>query len=102
MVRNPCGEVKSIAANLNIDIKPHIVTQPESQVVCEGSEVAFSVEATGSQPLSYQWKKDGIDIEGASSDYYFISPVTADDAGKYSAISLTHLSWLAQSLFLPV
>ncbi|NPV63084.1 MAG: hypothetical protein HPY61_10750 [Methanotrichaceae archaeon] len=84
IVSNRCGQAESCAATLNIASRPYIVVQPGCQVVCEGEEVTFCVQASGAEPLSYQWKKDGVDIEGASSDCYLISCATAGDAGIYS------------------
>jgi len=83
-VSNSCGQVVSDEATLEVNLKPSIVVQPQSQVVCEGSEVAFSVQATGTEPLSYQWIKDGAEIPGANSDSYAISSATAAEVGSYS------------------
>src|SRR5687767_14848364 len=39
---------------------PTITSQPQSQTVNEGATVTFSVTATGTQPLSYRWRKNGV------------------------------------------
>ncbi|NMH26777.1 beta strand repeat-containing protein [Flavobacterium silvaticum] len=64
---------------------PRITTQPVSQVVCpDGSSSAtFTVVASGTG-LSYQWKKNGVNISGATSDTYTINPVVAGSAGSYT------------------
>ena len=67
-------------------VPPSITTHPQSQTVCAGSSVTFSVEASGTAPLSYQWKKDGTDISGATSANYTISSVTTGHAGSYTVV----------------
>ena len=39
--------------------KPAITTQPEKQSVVKDTSATFTVTATGSAPLAYQWKKNG-------------------------------------------
>ena len=65
---------------------PSITTQPQSQTVNIGASVTFSVVATGTGPLSYQWKKNTVDIGGATSDSYTISSVQPTDAGSYTVV----------------
>ena len=62
---------------------PVITAQPKSQTVSEGGSVTFSVAATGSAPLLYQWLKDGAVISGATASSYTIGSVKAGDAGSY-------------------
>ncbi len=62
---------------------PVITAQPKSQTVSEGGSVTFSVTATGSAPLLYQWMKDGAVISGATGSSYTIGSVKAGDAGAY-------------------
>src|SRR2546429_6265142 len=58
---------------------PVIVTQPANQTVSVGQAAAFTVAATGTPPLSYQWQKDGTTIGGATSSSYTIPATTAAD-----------------------
>ena len=83
-VSNSAGSVTSSAATLTVNIKPTITTQPKSQTVNEGSSVTFSVVATGTTPLKYQWKKNGSNISGATGSSYTISSVKTSDAGSYT------------------
>lgn len=64
-----------------------ITTQPPSSVtLCEGdSDYAFSVSATGSDPIYYEWFKDGGSLDGGSSEF-ILSNYTADQSGVYSCI----------------
>ena len=63
-----------------------ITSQPQSQTVTVGSTVTFSVAASGSQPLSYQWELNGVNISGPTSASYTISNVQANQAGNYTVV----------------
>ena len=65
---------------------PVITNQPQSISVSEGSQASFSVTATGTQPITYQWRKNGVNISGATSATYTISSVVPADAGNYSVV----------------
>lgn len=70
---------------------PVITSQPSSATTTTGSAVSFAVTASSAIPLTYQWKKDGGDIAGATSATYSISSVAASDAGNYTvAVSNTY------------
>ncbi|MFN8003064.1 MAG: M12 family metallo-peptidase [Acidobacteriota bacterium] len=62
-----------------------ITTQPSNQVACAGAPASFSVVATGSN-LSYQWRKNGSNIVGATSNSYSIPAVAAGDVGSYDVV----------------
>lgn len=62
-----------------------ITEQPASQTVTVGDGVVFNVNATGNQPLSYQWFKDDVAIEGGTGNTFIIQTVTLTDAGSYKA-----------------
>ncbi len=64
---------------------PTITKNPRDTTVCLGETVQFSVEGTGSG-LSYQWQKDGQNIDGAQGSNYVVLGVTAANLGSYSAI----------------
>jgi len=65
-------------------IPPTITSQPTSQSRSTGGSVTFSVAATGTAPLIYQWRKNGSNISNANTVSYTIASVTAGDAGNYS------------------
>ncbi|MBD2755939.1 PQQ-dependent sugar dehydrogenase [Spirosoma validum] len=65
---------------------PNIVSHPISLTVPQSQPAMFSVNATGTAPLSYQWQKDGSNISGATSASYAITSTTASDAGQYQVI----------------
>ncbi|HWH69576.1 MAG TPA: immunoglobulin domain-containing protein, partial [Candidatus Sulfotelmatobacter sp.] len=86
-VSNSAGSVTSTAATLTVNaavVAPAIAMQPASQTVTAGANVSFSVMATGTAPLSYQWTKNGANITGATSATLALASVTTADAGSYA------------------
>ncbi len=74
LVSNSAGSVTSNAATLTVNasaVAPTITTQPASQTVTAGQTATFNVAATGTAPLSYQWKKNGTAISGATSSVLY-------------------------------
>ncbi|MDF2986191.1 MAG: hypothetical protein K0R50_1701, partial [Eubacterium sp.] len=67
-----------------IPVVPGITANPEDQTVRAGRTATFTVTAAGSSPLFYQWKKDGVDIAGATSNTLTINNAQASDAGSYT------------------
>ena len=63
-----------------------IVKQPEGKTVMSGQDVQLDVGAKGTGALTYQWKKDGVAIQGANSNVLNISRATRENSGTYSAI----------------
>lgn len=63
-------------------VGPAISVQPVSQSACTGSGVTLSV--TAPTATSFQWKKNGADIAGATSSTYSLYSYTAADANVYS------------------
>lgn len=60
-----------------------IVVQPAGQTNIAGGTAIFKVSATGSEPLAYQWRKDGTDLARATNSVLVISPLAPADAGSY-------------------
>jgi hypothetical protein len=66
---------------------PVITKQPGNRTVVEGQPAKFSVGATGDPPLTYQWKKNGTEIPGATEYLYITPPTTlADDGSTFNAV----------------
>ncbi len=88
VVTDACGSATSAAATLTVtsSAPPSITQQPFHQVKPEGATASFQVVASGSGTLLYQWRKDGLDIGGETSDTLTISPVAAADAGSYDVV----------------
>ena len=65
---------------------PIITTQPESQTVVPGGDAFFSVSAVGSEPLSYQWRFNGVALSVATNSSLSIANVSTNHVGNYSVI----------------
>ncbi|HMP76569.1 MAG TPA: CARDB domain-containing protein [Kiritimatiellia bacterium] len=65
---------------------PYIYMHPESCIVTSGSSAVFTVGVYGSQPLTYQWRKHGIDIPVNNNATLIINNAQTTDAAEYSVI----------------
>ncbi|MDI1306433.1 MAG: immunoglobulin domain-containing protein, partial [bacterium] len=88
---SPCASATSAQRTLNVDQAIIVSTQPVSQVLCTGSNVTFTVVADANgDPLSFQWRKNGINIGGATStttsSTLTINNSTAADAANYDVL----------------
>jgi len=57
-------------------------TQPASLSLCTQSTAVFQVQAIGSN-LTYQWRKNGVDIDNANMQSLYINNITESDSGAY-------------------
>lgn len=71
-------------------VAPTISTQPADQTVLAGATATFSVTATGTAPLSYQWKKGGTAITGATSASYTTPATVTGDSGSSFTVTVTN------------
>src|SRR5882757_5495613 len=84
-VSNTAGTVTSAAATLTVNaavVAPTITTQPVNQTVTAGQTASFAATANGTAPLSYQWQKNGANINGATSASYTTPATTTGDSGS--------------------
>ena len=86
VVTGTCGSVTSNNANLNLNTPTSISTQPTSATICAGTSTSFTVAGLGTGTLTYQWRKAGTSISGATSSSYTISSPAISDTGAYSVI----------------
>lgn len=88
-ITNSLGSVTSNNATLTVNplsIAPSITAQPLSRAANAGDSVSFGVSATGTPAPTYQWRKDGVNIAGATSSTFSIASVTTADAGSYTVV----------------
>ncbi len=88
-VSNSVGSVTSNSASLTVNaagVPPSVSVQPFGQTAMVGASTSFSVVATGSPPLSYQWRKDGLAIGGATSATLSLSGLQPNDIGNYTVV----------------
>ncbi|MCU1240028.1 MAG: hypothetical protein JWO71_754 [Candidatus Acidoferrum typicum] len=71
-------------------VAPSITAQPASKPVTAGQTATFSVAATGTAPLSYQWKKNNVAITGANSSSYTTTATTSSDNGAQFAVAISN------------
>ncbi|HXC87293.1 MAG TPA: immunoglobulin domain-containing protein [Candidatus Cybelea sp.] len=84
VVSNTVGSQTSAMATLTVNaasVGPTITTQPANQMVTVGQTATFSVTATGTAPLTYQWQKNGANISGATAASYTTPATVAGDSG---------------------
>ena len=79
-----CGLVNSSSSSLSLSAATAILTQPSSVTACEGVSTMLSVAASGQGVLTYQWKKSGTDISGATSSSLSFTSLTSVDAAAYT------------------
>ncbi|TLZ39631.1 MAG: hypothetical protein E6K24_00145, partial [Gammaproteobacteria bacterium] len=84
-----CGSDSSPSAQVN-PVAPAITTQPASQRVTAGQTATFTVTATGTAPMSYQWQKNGTAIGGATADSYTTPATTASDDGDQFTVVVSN------------
>jgi len=65
---------------------PMITAQPLNLSACEGSTARFAVKASGSEPLSYQWRCNGADVVGATNSSLELPAVTIASQGVYNVL----------------
>src|SRR4029078_1424676 len=82
---------------LTVNVPPSITTQPASATVNVGATATFTVVAMGTAPLSYQWKKNGTAIGGATSASYTTPATVAGDDGAIFAVVVTNVAGGATS-----
>ena len=89
VVSDYSGAVTSSVATLTLDVgpvAPSIITDPQSLSVMVGQNAPFTVAASGSGSLSYQWRFNGVDLPGATQASYTRFNAQVADAGDYSVV----------------
>lgn len=88
-VTNSVGQALSASARLTVTpgsgvpVAPTITTAPVALAVLPGGGATFAVAVNGTAPISYQWRRNGIDVPGATGAVLHIVAVSALDAGQY-------------------
>ena len=77
---------------------PRITSQPTAQVAQTGSAASFSVFATGTPAPTYQWRKDGTAIPGATGATFALTNVSAGDAASYDVVVTNSAGSVTSSL----
>lgn len=95
----PAGYVEYTAPYPLNASDPSITVQPSNQTVTAPATATFSVTATGSAPLTYQWYKGGVSIAGATSSSYTTPATTypTDNGSQFYVIVTSGLPGTLQS-----
>lgn len=83
---------------------PSITAQPEDRSVPAGQAATFEVQATGTAPLAYQWRRNGAILAGAVAVTYVTPTLAAsDDGARFSVVvSNSHGSATSREALLQV
>lgn len=94
-VRNAGGLTRSTDAVLTVRpanagpspiVAPTIATPPTGLAVIVGQGATFAVAASGSAPLAYQWRRNGVPITGANGPILTLASVGVNEGGQYSVV----------------
>ncbi len=86
-VTNAYGSTRSNVGTLTVTpAAPTFTTQPQTTTIETGQAVSFTATTSGTSPFTYQWKKNGVTIAGATGATYSIAHVTLTDAGTYTVV----------------
>ena len=88
VLTNALGAVTSTVARLTVVIgfPPNISPQPTNQTVAAGSDATFQISATGTAPLSYQWRFENVPLAGRTTNTLTLTNAQAANAGNYTLV----------------
>jgi hypothetical protein len=81
-----------VASKYASPVRPTITTQPSNQAVSTGQTATFAVVAAGTAPLSYQWRKNGVNIPAATSASYTSPAAVASDNGATFDVMVSNMA----------
>jgi Immunoglobulin I-set domain len=91
------GSTSNQSTSTPVVTGPTITAQPASQTVTVGGAATFSITATGTAPLAYQWRRNGSNIVGATSSSYRIAATATTDNGATFSVVVANSAGSAQS-----
>ncbi len=86
LASNSHGTAISSNAALTVGYPPAVLKHPVSQAALLNSNTAFSVTASGTAPLTYQWLLNGLSLSGATNSSFPIASMQASNVGSYVAV----------------
>src|SRR5690606_28819298 len=73
------------------DVAPTIASFSPSATVTEGTALTLTLSVTGTTPFTYQWRKEGVPISGATSNKLTLDPIRVGDSGSYT-VAVTNVA----------
>jgi hypothetical protein len=98
VVTNSAGSVSSSNATLVVHSKPAVVRQPAAQAVTPGSKAVFSVTVAAIPGASYEWRKNGAAIAGATASVFQVPLVSASDVAAYTVVATNSLGSVTSNI----
>lgn len=83
-VTSPFAKVKSSAVRLTVASPPVIRTHPIGRTISTGQDIRLTVDAVGTEPLGYQWFKDGVPLAGRTEPFLAIASAGIAQDGVYN------------------
>ncbi len=90
VVTNNYGALTSAVVVLMVNFRPSITNQPASQSVVAGNSAMFTVGAMGTPPLNYQWRFNGTNLAGATTNSYTVLNAQTNHAGNYTVVVMNN------------
>jgi len=100
LTQSGCAGLTSAAGSssaTSANSAPSITIQPASQTVAVGQTATFSVTASGTAPLTYQWKSDGAPVGSAISATYATPATTTSESGTLFTVVVSNSMGTATS-----
>ena len=97
VVTNVAGTATSAAATLTVNVPPSVTTPPANLTVTAPNPATFTVVASGTAPLTYQWRRNGTPIGGATSAGYTLTPTAVTDSGAQFDVVVSNVFGTATS-----
>jgi len=86
VITSTSGSVTSTVATLTVDVGPVITQSPASLNIVSGGNATFSVIATGTSPLAYQWEFNGANLASQTNQTLLLPAVGTASAGPYQVL----------------
>jgi Immunoglobulin I-set domain/Immunoglobulin domain len=76
----------NVSLTVNAATAPVISVPPQSAHGAAGQDILLTIVSSGSAPITYQWRKEGVNISGATTDTLLLATIQASDAGHYDVV----------------
>lgn len=101
VISNRVGAVTSEGAELELSLRPGIVTAPVTAAAFFGQSAQFEVKASGAPPLGYQWYRNTLPIQGAEQSVLRLTDIKPQDGALYSVV-ITNAHGAVRSAAVPL